>query len=168
MYARMCGCMRALVARIPSVRVRARLCMSSRACACARRERRRNPSARPPHVCHYVHIHVGTSTCERMYMHMCVRVDRMQVCAYVRVLPRAAGAAAQPEVATSKCVSLCTYICGYVCAHMYMFASIYRVHVCAYVRVRMCVGARVGSGADARDDKTCTYICVCVSTYVYV
>ena len=98
----------------PSVRVRARLCMSSRACACERRERRRNPSARPPHVCHYVHIHVGTSTCERMYMHMCVRVDRMQVCAYVRVLARAAGAAAQPEVATSKCVSACTYICGYV------------------------------------------------------
>jgi hypothetical protein len=90
MYARMCACMRALVACIPAC-VCARACES---CECAReqrerRERRRNPSARPPNVCHYVHMYVGTSTCERMYMHVCVRVDPMQACAYVRACLRA-------------------------------------------------------------------------------
>jgi hypothetical protein len=95
-----------------SVRVRTRLCVSARACARERRERRRNPSARPPNVCHCVHMYVGTSTCERMYMHMCVRVDPMQACA--RVFARPAEAATQPEVATSSYVSLCTYMCGYV------------------------------------------------------
>jgi hypothetical protein len=150
-----------------SVRVRTRLCVSAVCeCARARRERRSNPSARPPNVCHYahtyvcghvyvrahvhayvcacrshasvcarvsarggsggalrardlqmcvtthIHMYVGTSTCERMYMHMCVRVDPMQACA--RVLARAAGAATQPEVATSSYVPLCTYIGGYV------------------------------------------------------
>ena len=49
-----------------------------------------------------------------MYMHMCVRVDRMEVCAYVRVLARAAGAAAQPEVATSSCVSSHVYVCEHI------------------------------------------------------
>ncbi len=72
-----------------SVRVRTRLCVSARACARERRERRRNARSRPPHVCHYVHNYVGTSTCERMYMHMCVRVDPMQACARVRAWLRA-------------------------------------------------------------------------------
>ncbi len=70
--------------------------------------------ARPPNVCHYVHMYVGTSTCERMYRYMCVREDLMQACACARVFARAAGAATQPEVATSSCESLCTFICGYV------------------------------------------------------
>ena len=72
-----------------SVRVRTRLCVSARACARERRERRRNPSARPPNVCHCVHMYVGTSTWERMYMHMCVRVDPMQACARARACLRA-------------------------------------------------------------------------------
>jgi hypothetical protein len=66
-----------------------RLCVSARACARERRQRRRNPSARPPNVCHYVHMYVGTCTCERMCMHMCVRVDPMQACARVRACLRA-------------------------------------------------------------------------------
>ena len=75
-------CMYACARSVHSiVRVRTRLCVSARACARERREWRPNPSARPPNVCHYVHMYVGTSTCERMYMHMCVRVDPMQACA---------------------------------------------------------------------------------------
>ena len=110
MYARMCGCMRALVACIPAC-VRA---LVHECCECARErpERRRNPSARPPNVGHFAHIYVGTSTCERMYMHMYVRACRSHasVCVCARVFARAAGAAMQPEVATSSYVSLCTYI----------------------------------------------------------
>ncbi len=72
-----------------SVRVRTRLCMSARACARERRERRRNPSARPPNLCDYVHMYVGASTCERMHMHICVRVDPMQACVRARACLRA-------------------------------------------------------------------------------
>jgi hypothetical protein len=82
MYARMCGCMRALVACIPAC-VCARACECCAVCVRERRERRRNPSARPPNVCQNVHMYVGTSTCERIYMHMYVRVDPMQACARV-------------------------------------------------------------------------------------
>ena len=107
-----------------SVRVGARMCMSARACARERRERRRNPSARPPNVCHYAHIYVGTSTCDRMYMHMYVRACRSHasVCACARVFARAAGAATQPEVATSSSVSLCTYmwVCRRVSPYVYV------------------------------------------------
>jgi hypothetical protein len=114
-------------------------------------------------VCHYAHMYVGTSTCERMYMHMCVRVDPMQACALV--FARAAGAATQPEVATSSYVSLCTYICGlclspYVYVREHIYSTCLRVCACAYVRVSASGAART------RATTRLTYICVCVSTYV--
>ncbi len=60
-----------------------------------------------------MYVHMGVRAC--MYgclaRRMCFSLrDRMQVCVHVRVFGRATGAAAQPEVATSRCVSPCTYI----------------------------------------------------------
>ena len=66
---------------------------------------------------------------------MCVRVDSMQVCVYVRVFARAAGAATQPEVATSSYVSL------YVHIYVGMFEPICickRAYI-EYMSARMCV-----------------------------
>jgi hypothetical protein len=74
-----------------SVRVRARLCMSARACA---RERRRTATARPLDVCH----HVRMCMCECMHVHVCVRVDSMQACASRRVrMPWCAHAHVHPR-----------------------------------------------------------------------
>ncbi len=74
LYARMYVSLSVLVECI-SASVRARLCMSVRACARDRRERWRNTTARPLDVIH----HVGMYMCECMYMHMDARADSMQV-----------------------------------------------------------------------------------------
>jgi hypothetical protein len=92
----MCGCMRALVACIPA-------CVCARACECCecvreRRERRRNPSARPPNVCHYVHIYVGTCIC----VYEQIPCKRVCVCARVcRVRARVCG---MPICTTCVCI----------------------------------------------------------------
>jgi hypothetical protein len=160
MYARMCGCMRALVACIPA-------CVCARACACARerRERRRNPSARPPNVCHYVHMYVGTFTCERMYMHMCVRVDPMQACARVRACLRARRERRRnPRL---RPLVMCHYVHIYVgmsepiciCKRAYIEYMSARMSVC------VCACERASGAARTRATTRLTYICVCVSTY---
>ena len=149
-----------------SVRVRTRLCVSARACARERRERRRNPSARPPNGCHCVHMYVGTSTWERMYMHMCVRVDPMQACARVCACLRARrerrrNPRLRPLVVSHYvhiCVGMFEPIC--ICTRAYMEYTSARMCVCVCARER-------ASGAErTRATTRLTYICVWVSTYV--
>jgi hypothetical protein len=67
-----------------------------RECAREQREWRRNMTARPLDVYYFVCMHM----CECMYMHMCVRVHSMQVCACTCVRTHA----------PTRCVSLCAYI----------------------------------------------------------
>ena len=149
-----------------SVRVRTRLCVSARACARERREWRRNPSARPPNVCHYVHMYVGTSTCERMYMHMCVRVDPMQACARVRACLRARRERRRnPRLRPLAVghyvhiyVGMSEPIC--ICKRAYIDCMSARMCVC------VCACERASGAARTRATTRLTYVCVCVSTYV--
>jgi hypothetical protein len=152
-----------------SVRVRTRLCMSARACAREPRERRRNPSARPPYVCHCVQMYVGTSTCERMYMHMlCVRVDPMQACARVRACLRARRERRRNP--RSRPLVMCHY--AHIHVGMFEPICICRTAYIEYMSARMCVCVcaceRASGAARTRASTRLTYICVCVSTYVYV
>jgi hypothetical protein len=129
----------------------ARACESCE-CARERRERWRNPTARPPNVCHYAHMYVGTSTCERTHMHVCVRARRER-----RRNPRM-----RPLVA-----------CHYVHIHVGMFEPICirkRAYTeCMSARMCVCVRAceRASGTARTRATTRLTYICVCVSPYVY-
>ncbi len=145
MRACMYVCMRALVEYI-SACVRARLCMSARACAREQRERRRNTTARPLDVCH----HVGMYMCECMYMHTCVRVGSLRVCVRVRTCMCArvgSGTRARPRDVYDH-VHTFIYVC--MCEYMCMYECIYRFHEC----VRVCVCARGGM-------PICT-MCVCI------
>ena len=149
-----------------SVRVRTRLCVSARACARERRQRRRNPSARPPNVCHCVHMNAGTSTCERMYMHMCVRGDPMQACARVRACLRARRERRRnPRL---RPLVMCHYV--HICVGMSEPICICKRAYIEYMSARMCVCVcaceRASGAARTRATTRLTYICVCVSTYV--
>ncbi len=73
-------CIPACACSVHFVHVRARLCMSARACSRERRQWRRNATAGPLDVYHPVCMYM----CECVYMHMDVRVDSMPVCARVR------------------------------------------------------------------------------------
>ena len=100
MYARMYVSLSVLVECIAAC-VRARLCVSARACARERRERRRNTRARPLGVYHHVGLHMWACMC----VHMGVRADSMQVCVYVCVRARGgSGARARP-----RDVHMCIY-----------------------------------------------------------
>jgi hypothetical protein len=116
-----------------SVRVRARLCMSARACARERRERRRNTTARPLDVYH----HVCMSTCECVYLHMDVCVDSMQV----RV--RARARRELHRRAPTRRVSLRAYICVRMSACMCMSVRVDSMGACACLSVCTCARARV-------------------------
>ncbi len=105
-------------------------------------------------------MYVGTSTCERMYMHMCVRVDSMQACVFVRACLRARRER-RPLV-----------VCHYV--HIYVGMSepicICKRAYMEYISARMCVCffacERASGAARTRATTRLTYVCVCVSTYV--
>ncbi len=107
MYVRMYVSLGVLVICI-SAFVRARLCMSARACAFERRERLRNTTARPLDAIH----HVGMYMCEQMYVHMDVRVHSMQVSVLcVRAYVRARARRERHTRAPTRGVSLRAYIC---------------------------------------------------------
>jgi hypothetical protein len=130
MYARMYAVARRMHF---SVRVRAFLCMSARACARERRERRRNTPARPLDVIH----HVGMYMCECMNGHMDVREDSMQVRVRVRTCARRERLVRAP----TRRVTLRAYICVrmYECMYVYdvcmsacmcMSVGVYSMGVC--------------------------------------
>ncbi len=125
----------------PSVRVRTRLCMSAvsvRASAGSGGAIR----ARDLQMCVTMYICiVGTSTCERIYMHMCVRVDPMQACARVRACLRARRERRRNPRLRPLVVSHYMYKYMWVCLSPYVYvreriwSTCLRVCACAYVRV---------------------------------
>ncbi len=84
----------------------------ARSCARERQERRRTASARPLDVYH----HVGMHMCQCVYMHVCVRVDSMQVCLCVRVCAAGAAHAHDHEM----CITTCIHLRMHVSVHVYV------------------------------------------------
>ena len=81
---------------------------------------------------------------------------------------RAAGAATQPEVATSSYVSLCTYIYVGMSEPICICKRAYIEYMSARMCVCVCACERASGAAQTRATTRLTYICVCVSTYVWV
>ena len=108
---------------------------------------------------------VGTSTCERMYMHMCVRVDPMQACARVRACLRARRERRRNP--RSRPLAMCHYV------HIYVGMS-EPICICkrAYIdcmSARMCVcvcACERASGAAYIYMCMCEHICIGMSAYI--
>ncbi len=127
-------------------------------------------------VCHYVHMYVGTFTCERMHMGVCVRVDPMQACAYVRACLRARRERRRNP--RSRPLAMCHYVHIYlgmsepicICKRAYIEYMSARICVCvsacAYVRVSARRERRGRARPQDLHIHVYEHICIGMSAYI--